>query len=499
MTPRQRTHSRRSVGGDDDLLQWGLPGVTYKTESSRLNFPWPRAMGRRVRDVSLILLLVCFLGLLVQRSTSAHLHIGHPPGLFKNPLGHYNPKHAEDSISLSDGTPTTPDTPPDPYAANIPIDPFTAGPPQPTLESATASHPALESPTPPELKLDLEPEADFPKPKPTIEKLSMLFGDYDPVYDEAVELSIQHAERHGYSSTVLRHEILDYMWNKPALVMHRLLGELMKPNAADRIEWFWWFDSDTVVLNPSIPLEMFHPPPALDDITILVANDFNGLNFGAFGLRVCPEAVTMMAAIIAYRFYRPDASMTYHEQSAMSAILGEEMFWDSVIFVPQRWFNAYRPHATQPTAEVRSGDFLVHLAGVGGREGALKDWLQYARLTANDTISSTVSPELESAVHMFYDRFAEARGLIMEAEVALDNLGTPGEADGTYDPARELASDVVELRRLLSQDPENTDAIRLTVEDVGRGVERVNHRPDLNPPAVETPRPQGSVPMPVAA
>ncbi|KAG7123357.1 hypothetical protein HYQ45_013846 [Verticillium longisporum] len=79
-------------------------------------------------------------------------------------------------------------------------------------------------------------------------------------------------------------------WTKPAYLLSLIVAELEKPED-ERLEWIFWFDADTVVVNPSTPLEVFLPPKSDEDLAsvhLLIAANWDGLNSGAFALRVHP-------------------------------------------------------------------------------------------------------------------------------------------------------------------------------------------------------------------
>lgn len=143
-------------------------------------------------------------------------------------------------------------------------------------------------------------------------------------------------------------------------------------------------------MNPNMPLETFLPPPGITDVHMLLTYDWNGMNNGAFLLRVHPWSVELLSAAIAYpitnRENQPDDSMS--DQSALGYLLDEnEYFSQSVEYCPLRWFNAYMSHPNgeiKPDSsehrQVHPGDLLVHFPG-----------------TPRETLSRTMEPYLEIA------------------------------------------------------------------------------------------------------
>ncbi|KAI9678820.1 MAG: hypothetical protein M1817_005879 [Caeruleum heppii] len=209
---------------------------------------------------------------------------------------------------------------------------------------------------------------------PILAKVTILFGDV-PTYERAVKTHEVQNTMYGYPINILRHGILDDVWTKPAYILALLLEQLAKP-VEERLKWLFWFDADTVMMNPSIPIEAFLPPEELPDIHLLVTNDFNGLNNGVFPIRVHPWSVELMSAVIASRVYAPEADYTFRDQSALSDVLKRPRFRQNVAYVPQRWFNAYDggnslTDKIEPY-QIRRGDMLVHFAGLGNREERMK-------------------------------------------------------------------------------------------------------------------------------
>jgi hypothetical protein len=198
----------------------------------------------------------------------------------------------------------------------------------------------------------------------------MIYGN-NSIYERALDTHREHSRRLGYPLFVLRTPILDGVWNKYAILLSVLLQELEKP-LDRRLQWLFWSDGDTVLMNPDMPLETFLPPPEFSDIHMLLTKDWNGMNNGVFPIRVHPWAVELLSAAIAYPVVRPDVELFWPDQSALANLLQEnEYFSRSVVYCPLRWFNAYM---RQPNGEglnpdspaylqVHPGDLLVHFPG----------------------------------------------------------------------------------------------------------------------------------------
>jgi hypothetical protein len=138
-------------------------------------------------------------------------------------------------------------------------------------------------------------------------------------------------------------------------------------------------------MNPNIPISIFLPPGDLDvthfsNIHILVTTDMNGLNNGVFPIRVHPWSVELMSAVVAFTTYRPDFHLTFRDQSALDEMLKEPRFRENVLYLPQRWFNAYQGELNETLGpfQMRRGDFLVHFAGVPNRDERMRIWMERA-------------------------------------------------------------------------------------------------------------------------
>jgi len=200
-----------------------------------------------------------------------------------------------------------------------------------------------------------------------IAKVSAHFGGQDPAFDRALQTHADHAKRHGYQLKDMRDSIFDALWNKPAYIMSLILAELQKPSD-ERLEWLFWFDRDTIILNQCMPLHIFLPPRDKDDIQVVIADDFQGLNNGVFAVRVSEWSIRLYGAILGYRELRPDDDLPFTEQSAMERVLKETAFSKGVAYYPQRWFNAYG-------FQVKDADLLVHFAGVDNRKEEIMKWI----------------------------------------------------------------------------------------------------------------------------
>lgn len=216
-----------------------------------------------------------------------------------------------------------------------------------------------------------------------------------------------------------------------------------------------WFDADTVILNPSTPLETFLPPRhlhALRSVNLLITSNWDGLNSGVFALRVSPWSVSFLSAVLAYPIYEADRTRRdrFRDQSAFQFLLaqpssplvqhapggmGGREWW---VTVPIRWFNslpvnnAFRKDGRWLFAEkmddelfdrgtdevyddghggrvnpwkVMRGDLAVHFAGTDRvRESWMGPWVDRADAMAPEWDNATATEVLRGEVAEFWNR-----------------------------------------------------------------------------------------------
>jgi len=233
-----------------------------------------------------------------------------------------------------------------------------------------------------------------------IGKCTVLFGSHAYAYHAALDTHVKHNQLHHYPAYVLDRSIQDDLWSKQAAILEILLLEMEKP-AEDRLQWLAWFDADHMIINPSVPLEAFLPPPDMAGVQALFARDWNGLNDGAFMIRVSAWSIELMTAVLAYRVWFPDVSLPWSEQSAMQIVLGEDDFVKGAVYVPPRWFNAY-PDG-DPLYKVQPGNMGLHFAGVGNKGEAMEEWLYKVEKDKAEWVVPLDRSNLTSQIRWFWD------------------------------------------------------------------------------------------------
>jgi mannan polymerase II complex MNN10 subunit len=271
------------------------------------------------------------------------------------------------------------------------------------------------------------------QPPPRLATVTAHFGNPQRHYQRALGTHVLHNAVQGTKLHVLSTKLIDDLWNKPAFLLELLLLEMEKP-VSERLEWMFWVDRDTIILdNCRSPLSFLPAPlprnneteidPA-DDIHFLATKDWNGLNNGVFLMRVDRWNIDLFTAILAHRYYRPEVDLPFTEQSAMGLLLNEPKFRDGVVWAPQYWFNTYprslekedfRPTKLDPTAQgyhARRGDFLVHFAGKGQRDQAMAPWLNISEAATTGWATEPKERTLDSDMAEFWQKWRASKTIV---------------------------------------------------------------------------------------
>lgn len=187
-------------------------------------------------------------------------------------------------------------------------------------------------------------------------KIGVASGFEDVLYERALDTHVQHAKRHGYPIYIARENAADGMFNKIAYIVDVLLNELFKP-ADERVEWLFYFDADSIIMNQEVSLEIFEPPSDFNYINWMAGKDHNGLNAGIFLLRVNQWSLNLLNRVMTYKHYHPNEEYVFEEQTILARLTeNNDEFTKQSIYVPKAWFNAY----FYSLHEVKPGLLLSH-------------------------------------------------------------------------------------------------------------------------------------------
>ncbi|KAM0237399.1 hypothetical protein ACHAP5_009029 [Fusarium lateritium] len=241
-------------------------------------------------------------------------------------------------------------------------------------------------------QLQLYPPTDI-----RIGTITVHLGEVQEQYQKALQTHLIHSLVHDTQLDVLCSPIIDHIWNKPAFILSRLLEEMTLPEN-ERLNWLFYADRDTLILDPCRPISSFLPPISHKhaynkderekrEPHLIMTKDWNGLNAGVFLVRVDRWAIDFFSDLLAFRHFQPNVSLPFEEQTAMEILFDQPRYREGIEQVPSVWFNAYSGDSAIEFEQRVSdegleyynairGDFLVHFAGVEDKDAAIYEWVE---------------------------------------------------------------------------------------------------------------------------
>ena len=175
-------------------------------------------------------------------------------------------------------------------------------------------------------------------------------------------------------------------------------------------------DSDAIIMNHNVRLEMFLPPESLDETKLILTRDIHGINAGVYLIKVEKWSLQLLAEVMSYRHFLPDEYLKYDEQSATIKLLESPAHQPHYVIAPRHFFNVYPPFGLENERPAQVGDFIVHFAGRSGRE-EMNDYLPLANNGSWSVPLDQLATPRE--VQEFWDDIAQRRN---------GSDGTPNEA-----------------------------------------------------------------------
>jgi hypothetical protein len=219
-----------------------------------------------------------------------------------------------------------------------------------------------------------------------------------------------------------------------------------------------WFDADSILINPKIPLEIFLPPPDFDHINFLTTKDHNGLNTGVFFMRVDPWSVTFLTKSMGLPMFRADIDLGFSiDQEAMANVFQESEYGYARIYQPRQWFNTYEfDHGY----EGKKGNMLVHFPGLGDRWNHMSRWLDTIEQNPEEWEVELSNTTYQAEIDQFWSALREGKKALDEAEQHLKEH--PSQLSG------ETGQGVEEMKMLLQEAmSENSDDPEAVSEATG--------------------------------
>lgn len=231
-----------------------------------------------------------------------------------------------------------------------------------------------------------------------------------------------------------------------------------------------WVDADSIIINPAIPVDIFVPPPGLEDVHFIASKDQNGLNTGIVFLHVHPWTVSMLVETLALPIYRPDIDLGRSaDQDAMAQVLSKTWdgpdgrgYADGMVYLPRTWINTYEWHHAY---EGKKGDMLVHFPGLeDDRWPHMDNWLNIVEKTPLEWEVSLEDSGYSDLTTQFWQQYRAARDLVNNIQE--DILLSPA---GAATSARQNA--VNNLRRALQQNADEPEYVQQMVDELKAAVQ----------------------------
>ena len=204
-----------------------------------------------------------------------------------------------------------------------------------------------------------------------IDITTMSIGDDYQVFTyPCYENKKAYCEKHGYNFhyyTESKDLSKPIPWTKV-----KIIQELFQdPN----IEWVFWTDADSLIMNPDIRLESF-----IDRrYDMIVASDFNDINTGQFFIRNCKwsrdflERVYTNEGFIDHGWWEQDSFIDLYYNNKKDR--------RHIKILSQRCMNSYDPDTfSDKKIAWKSGDFIIHFAGIKGQK-LINLILKYSQMT----------------------------------------------------------------------------------------------------------------------
>lgn len=188
-------------------------------------------------------------------------------------------------------------------------------------------------------------------------------------HDFCIDSHEAYCSKHGYAFFMETQEYVgrSAYWQK-IFSLAMLMASALE---GDTLDWIFWTDTDTMILNDEIKLESFLPPSHEawnsndTDVHVLMSRDHRGWNNGAFLIRVHPWSLNYL--IRSYTWPDYHAGFESFEQTAMARLYEEfEDVRRHVVRVPMKWFNAYPSGRSVYVATDQ--DLQVHFPGTTNKD-----------------------------------------------------------------------------------------------------------------------------------
>ncbi|ETN46911.1 uncharacterized protein HMPREF1541_01100 [Cyphellophora europaea CBS 101466] len=318
--------------------------------------------------------------------------------------------------------------------------------------SSESSQPAAGQSSSDPVSIIYDPRPEW-SGRPDVAKVSMMYGENE-LYDRAIDTHLRHAQRHGYPAYVLKKELITGVWNKLLYLIHVMVAEMHRGEQGAK--WIMWFDADSAVINPALPLSIFLPPEEWSDIHLLASKDQAGFNAGMFLIKINDWSIRTLAQAMTYEWHKPDIKLDFLEQTSLYHELNHTANREHVLYQPRKWFNTYEFHHAY---EGEKGDMMVHFPGLQeDRWNHMATWLEILEGPGQKEwevpLEQTRYPKL----------IAEFWETLKSGKTTLEN--GKQQMKQSDDASSELAGAVAHLETVMWSETDQPDAVTGAVSEV---------------------------------
>lgn len=221
-----------------------------------------------------------------------------------------------------------------------------------------------------------------------------------------------------------------------------------------------WFDPDTIILNPRVPLEAFLPPAEETETDLIVSHDEQGLNSGVMFLRIAPWSFQFLVQVLTVPAVENQrGSAISKDEPAFEGILDRVEFRGRTVYQPRNWFNAIHSNGT---FKGQAGDLLVHCEDINAEKWMAMDmYLGNVTVVGNGWEKDYFDTAYRFMLEDFWGRMRQARALLKEGhkreatessvKKAADQLRYA--MDHYTDEFDRMISVLLEMKRALNERP----------------------------------------------
>ena len=183
-------------------------------------------------------------------------------------------------------------------------------------------------------------------------------------------------------------------------------------------------------------------------------------------MRINEWSINFLTQATALPLLRPDVPLgdpfPNYEQDAMNWVLNQEGYKEHAVYQPRMWYNGFAS-GVDHESEIKTGDLLIHFAGVGDKHAAMGHWLDVVENESEKVNIPLANLTLHNDIKTFWTELRSAKQALHDATNFLE---TEPFAQQLFHQHSELERDMKEtsshLERLVYEEPFQQDEMKRT-------------------------------------